>query len=121
MAALTRQLTPVVTAHGANTNGAIEFAALLFIKTTGSTTLPDATVGVPYGPTTLQAEGGKAPVSWSISSGALPDGLTLTSDGTISGTPTGSGGSGLKTFEVAGHRLYVAAASDRDSRPSASR
>lgn len=34
---------------------------------------------------------GSIPVTWSIVSGALPDGLALTSAGTISGTPTASG------------------------------
>ncbi|MGA8026351.1 MAG: putative Ig domain-containing protein [Bryobacteraceae bacterium] len=46
-------------------------------------------VGVAYA-ATCTASGGTAPYSWSISSGALPDGITLTSSGstaTISGTP----------------------------------
>ncbi len=41
---------------------------------------------------TLAATGGKTPYSWSISSGALPSGLSLiTSTGVISGTPTSAG------------------------------
>ncbi|PSH04763.1 MAG: hypothetical protein CXZ00_05165 [Acidobacteria bacterium] len=41
---------------------------------------------------TLQITGGTAPYSWSVSSGSLPAGLTLTgATGTISGTPTTSG------------------------------
>jgi hypothetical protein len=38
----------------------------------------------------LQATGGIPPYSWSVSSGALPPGVTL-SDGTINGTPTQAG------------------------------
>ena len=48
-----------------------------------------------YGPTTLQATGGMGTLTWSISVGSLPPGLTgLPSTGssvTISGTPTSQG------------------------------
>ncbi len=92
MADLVRSLTPVVTAHGTNTNGSVpDFAALLFIQTTNGTTLPAALVGTSYS-TTLQASGGKAPLTWSLATGStLPAGLTLSSAGVISGTPTSSG------------------------------
>jgi hypothetical protein len=92
MAALTAGLTPVVTAHGTNTNGSIpDFVALLFIQVPGGTTLPAAVVGVSYS-TTLQAVGGKAPLTWTLAPGSsLPTGLTLASSGVISGTPSASG------------------------------
>ena len=105
MADLVRSLTPVVTAHGTNTNGSVpDFAALLFIQTPGGTTpLPAAVVGAPYS-TTLQAGGGKAPLTWcELAAGssqmcllpgapsALPTGLTLSPGGVISGTPSASG------------------------------
>src|SRR4029453_10732095 len=92
MAALTQSLTPVITAHGTNTNGSVpDFAALLFIQVPGGTTLPVALVGVSYS-TTLQALGGKAPLTWSLAAGStLPAGLTLSSGGVISGTPSASG------------------------------
>ena len=57
--------------------------------------LPSGTVGVAYGPTTVQATGGMGTLTWSISAGSLPPGLTgLPSTGqsvTISGTPTSQG------------------------------
>ena len=39
----------------------------------------------------LAANGGKAPLSWSLASGTLPSGLKLSSTGTISGTPKTAG------------------------------
>jgi hypothetical protein len=90
MAQLVRSLTPVVTAHGANTGGgASDFAMLLFIQTTGGALPGGAVVGTSYS-TTLTALGGKGPLTWTLVS-PLPPGLTLSPGGTISGTPTASG------------------------------
>jgi len=47
----------------------------------------------------LVASGGTQPYTWTIDSGALPPGLTLSSDGVISGTPP-SGSAGLYGFTV---------------------
>lgn len=55
-----------------------------------TTSLPNGTVGEGY-TQTLQQTGGSAPLTWSIISGTLPDGLSLdTAAGTISGTPASS-------------------------------
>jgi hypothetical protein len=51
-----------------------------------STTLPAASLNVPYH-AQLQAAGGVPPYYW-YNFTALPDGLTLNSDGSITGTPT---------------------------------
>lgn len=60
--------------------------------TISTPSLPSGKVGVYY-TTTLSASGGKTPYYWSVASGNLPPGLSLnSSSGTISGTPTGSGG-----------------------------
>jgi Putative Ig domain len=57
--------------------------------TTGS--LADGQLQTVYS-ATLQATGGTAPYTWSLFSGPLPNGLTLSSSsGTISGTPTVAG------------------------------
>ena len=56
--------------------------------------LPEGTVGESY-TATLEATGNN--MTWSLDSGTLPDGLTLNSDGTITGTPTAEGTS---TFTV---------------------
>lgn len=52
--------------------------------------LPNGSTGFPY-TTTLSAIGGTGSYSWSLSSGSLPNGLSLAPNGTISGTPTQSG------------------------------
>ena len=46
------------------------------------------TAGVPIEPVQFETSGGKKPYSWTVSMGNLPDGLTLTPDGLLSGTPT---------------------------------
>ena len=50
--------------------------------------LPEGTAGQPY-TATLKATGNN--IAWSLDSGTLPDCLTLSSDGAISGTPTTAG------------------------------
>jgi hypothetical protein len=62
-----------------------------------TSSLPSAQVAVLYS-TALAAIDGLAPYKWSITSGALPAGLTLASGGTVSGTPTTSG-----TFSFTAH------------------
>jgi hypothetical protein len=64
-------------------------------KTVGSlsittTSLASGTASKAYS-STLAATGGTAPYAWSIASGSLPAGLTLSTAGVISGTPTASG------------------------------
>ena len=51
-----------------------------------TTTLQGGTVGQAYNQT-LHATGGLGTLTWSVTSGSLPAGLTLSSAGTISGTP----------------------------------
>lgn len=54
-------------------------------------TLPNAAVGTYYS-VSLAASGGSSPFySWSLYSGSLPSGLSLSSGGIISGTPTAAG------------------------------
>jgi len=57
--------------------------------------LPDGTNGIPYTAVTFTATGGafSSPFAWQVLSGlgALPQGLSLSSGGVLSGTPTQSG------------------------------
>jgi hypothetical protein len=61
-----------------------------------TSSLTGGSVNVPY-TASLAASGGVPPYTWSITSGSLPTGLTLSSSGFISGTPTTQGTS---TFTV---------------------
>lgn len=75
---------------GDKITGTVKYAPVI---TTES--LPGGTVGTAY--SQALAADGTAPISWSVTSGALPAGLTLSSDGKITGTPTTAGTS---TFTV---------------------
>jgi hypothetical protein len=56
--------------------------------------LPDGTVGTAYSQA-ISASGGIGPYSYSIASGTLPPGVTLSGAGTLSGTPGESGDYGF--------------------------
>lgn len=53
-------------------------------------TLPPATIGVAYAQA-ITASGGVSPYTFTLVSGALPQGLSLAADGQLSGTPTTAG------------------------------
>ena len=55
-----------------------------------SSSLPGGQVGAFY-TFTISATGGSTPYSWSVTGGALPSGLTLAANGSLSGTPSQEG------------------------------
>ncbi len=61
------------------------FAPTLIVTTSS---LPQGMAGQPYPDTQLMAANGEPPYSWTIISGSLPPGLTLSDTGVISGTPS---------------------------------
>ena len=68
----------------------VRIAAAALVVTTSS--LPAGTLGTAYTATTLAATGGTPPYTWSVASGtALPGGLSISSAGVVSGTPTAAG------------------------------
>ena len=58
--------------------------------TVSPASLPTLTAGTPFSQT-LTSSGGVAPYTYALQSGALPPGMSLTSGGTLSGTPTQRG------------------------------
>jgi hypothetical protein len=65
-----------------------------------TTSLPNATYGHQYSQN-LSATGGTPPLSsWSLASGSLPGGLTLSPSGTISGQVTGNAGTYNFTVQI---------------------
>ena len=66
-------------------NVAITSVPVLVITSAGGA-LPDAIVGKPYS-VTLLAAGGTLPFTWTVASGQLPAGLTLSTAGVLGGTP----------------------------------
>jgi hypothetical protein len=67
---------------------AITIASATVVITTA--TLPDGTVGAAYSQT-VAAAGGTTPYTWSLVWESLPGGLSLATNGVISGTPTNYG------------------------------
>lgn len=55
-----------------------------------TTSLPSGTVGTPYSQT-LVASGGTPPYTWAVTSGSLPSGFSLSTQGEITGTATSAG------------------------------
>jgi hypothetical protein len=80
----------VTTAGGTSATGAANQFTYTSIALSPSSPLTAATVGVSYS-NSVSASGGTGPYTYAVTSGALPAGLTLASDGTLSGTPTAGG------------------------------
>jgi alpha-tubulin suppressor-like RCC1 family protein len=66
-----------------------------------TTTLPQGQAGVAYSQT-LAASGGTQPYAWSIVLGSIPAGMSLSSGGVLSGTPTAPGTSSFSVKVIAG-------------------
>ncbi|MBL8232657.1 MAG: putative Ig domain-containing protein, partial [Bryobacterales bacterium] len=77
---------------GANATATRTFTlnVALALSITTASPLPAGTAGVAY-VQTVSATGGLAPYTFSLTTGALPTGLTLNSQGILAGTPTAAG------------------------------
>ena len=60
------------------------------LSITTAATLPNAALNATYSEN-LSAAGGTPPYTWAVTAGSLPKGLTLSTGGAISGTPTAAG------------------------------
>ena len=61
------------------------------VITLSATAFPGGAIGSTYPPTMLTQTGGVGAVMFSLTGGALPNGMSLSSAGTVSGTPTATG------------------------------
>lgn len=74
-----------------------------------TTTLTAATVGTAYS-ATLAATGGAGALSWALSQGTLPQGLSLSTAGVLAGTPTAAGKSSFSVTVTDAAKTTSAAA-----------
>ncbi|MFZ4857456.1 MAG: putative Ig domain-containing protein [Desulfuromonadaceae bacterium] len=72
-----------------STSFSIRIWSMATIVTTAK--LPSARINTAITPVALTAKAGSSPYSWSLLSGTMPPGVTISSGGLISGTPTVSG------------------------------
>jgi hypothetical protein len=83
-----------VTVQALDSAGQMASKALSFVIAAGlsitTSSIPNATAGFSYD-ATLAASGGTPPLTWAVSSGQLPTGLSLSSSGSITGTPSSTG------------------------------
>ncbi len=83
-------------ASGASSSNTVVLPYQLVVQssptiTVTPTTVSNATVGAAYTPVNFTASGGTASYTYSVSAGSLPAGMSLSSSGTLSGTPTEAG------------------------------
>ena len=90
------------------TVGALDIGAYEYILPLAITaaSLPQGTKGAVYSKT-LSATGGVTPYTWTLNSGTLPTGMSLSASGTISGTPVNSGAFSF-TAKVTDSRTAIA-------------
>jgi hypothetical protein len=90
----------ITAANGVPPNATMSFTLTVVAPVAVTTSsLANGSVGVAYS-AQLTATGGATPYTWSVASGTLPAGLTLGSDGKITGSPTGPTGTSTFTVKV---------------------
>ncbi len=87
-----------INSGGASQEATVSITVTPPVLTISPSVLPQGRVGVPYS-AALTADLGTAPYTFALGGGGLPAGLTLASDGTLSGTPTAAG-AGTFTVQV---------------------
>lgn len=86
----------ICSAVGTTSSGPVMLGTIVQVTTTS---LPGATRGTEY-THQLQATGGRSPYIWTLVSGSLPHGITLSSGGLLSGKPRSSDTPETYSFEV---------------------
>lgn len=85
--------------EGATGYGMVKMTVLSVVPTITTDVLRGGQVGEPYSEV-LAATGGGTPYTWRIVAGALPSGLVLADDGTLSGTPAADAVTSTFTVQV---------------------
>ncbi len=99
----------VTTPKGVNVNALSSWYRYLATFTVTSGTMPSAQVGLPYS-FAFTASGTPAP-TWSVTNGTLPAGLSMTTNGVVSGVPTTVGPNSLSVTATNGIDTVVVAQS----------
>jgi len=102
----TAGMAAITVASGGVTSSGVSVTVTSNLTINTTSPLPIGVVGVAYSQN-LTATGGTPPYMWSLTSGALPTGLTLSSAGSITGTPSVFGTS---TFTIRATDSALAAA-----------
>lgn len=89
-------------ANGQSASGVYSLTIGAAVVTLPPTSLAGGQVGVAYNAALNPASGGTAPYSYAVTAGALPGGMTLSADGTLSGTPTAFGSFGFSVTATDG-------------------
>jgi hypothetical protein len=86
-----RYVVSAVGAKSASVQRTVSVVEAAFISPVviAASALPQGTVGTGYSANVV-ASGGTPPYAWSVVSGALPAGVSMSSSGAIAGTPTGA-------------------------------
>ena len=82
--------TATISAAGGGTTDSASLTVQTAPLVVTTAALPGAALSVAYS-AALSASGGSPPYTWSLASGALPPGLSLSAAGAITGTPTATG------------------------------
>ena len=81
----------VTDANGKTAVRALSISIYAGLAITTSSPLADGEIGAAYSKP-MAAIGGRPPINWAVTGGALPAGLSLSAGGTVSGTPSGPAG-----------------------------
>ena len=112
----TSAFTVQVTSGGLTATAALSLTVDAVLTVTTSS-LPGGTAGTAYS-ATLAAFGGSGGLTWSLASGTLPAGLSLSGGGILSGTPTAGGTFGFTVQVVGGGQTATKALSITVSWPA---
>ena len=105
----------VIDAEGRSDSKVLTFKIVAPVSITTLSIPTVWTRNAPYTAVTLQAIGGVGSYNWSVSNGSLPAGMTLTTGGILSGTPTTAGNYNFTVLATDGNSFAPATATTQYS------